>query len=74
MVVDQSRASLLKPVVRTILDVATRQACAPEQFDLSAPGCGERIVARETAQVWGLVSVDDHWRFPSPSITEGYGR
>jgi putative nucleotidyltransferase with HDIG domain len=71
VVVDQSHASLLKPVVRTIVDVATRQACEPQQFDLSAPGCRERIVSRETAQVWGLVSVDDHWRLPSPIITQG---
>ena len=67
VVVGQSQESLLKPVVRTILDAATRQPCEPERIDLNAPGCRERIVSRETARAWGLLSIDDHWRFPSPA-------
>ena len=66
VVIDQSPESLLTPVVKAIVDTASRLPCAPERIDLSAPGCSERIVARETATAWGLTGIDDHWRLPSP--------
>ena len=68
VVIDQSPASLLTPVVKTILDTATRAPCAPRRIDLSVPGCDERIVARETAAAWGLTGIDDHWRLPSAVV------
>ena len=69
VVIDQSPASLLKPIVKTILDTATHQPCEAERIDLSAPGCRERVASRETAQAWNLVSIDDHWRYPSAMTT-----
>jgi HD-GYP domain-containing protein (c-di-GMP phosphodiesterase class II) len=65
VIVDQSPRSLLTPMVKAILVVATRKACAPELVDLSAPGCGDRIVSREAPAAWGLTGLDDHWRYPA---------
>lgn len=60
VVVDQAPDSLLKPVVRAILDVASRAAC-DDRIDLGAPDCDERIVAREDPAEWGLAGLDDLW-------------
>ncbi len=65
VVVDQSPASLLTPVVKAVFDIPGRRPCPPETIDLSVPGCSERIVSRETAEHWGLTEIDDHWRLPA---------
>ncbi len=62
VIVDQSPSSLLTPAVTAILVVATRTKCAPQRIDLSEPGCGDRIVARESPEAWGLAGLDDYWR------------
>ena len=60
VIVDQSRGSLLKPVVRAIVVVATRDAC-DERVDLAAPDCDDRIVSRESPADWGLAGLDEYW-------------
>ena len=71
VVVDQSTASLLTPVVLAILDCRTRRPCEPERIDLGVAGSGERIVSRETADAWGLKTVDAHWlpALPAAAVT-----
>ena len=64
VVVDQAPTSLLTPVVKAFFAIVDRKPCEPEWIDLSAPGCRERIVSRETAETWGLTSIDDHWLVP----------
>lgn len=60
VVTDQSRGSLLKPLIRAILVVEGRLPC-DEIIDLAAPGCAERIVSRENAADWGLSGTDAYW-------------
>ena len=60
VIVDQSRGSLLKPVVRAIVVVATRDPC-DERIDLADPDCEDRIVSRESPADWGLTGIDEYW-------------
>ena len=65
VIVDQSRASLLTPVVKAIFRIETATYCEPELIDLSEPGCSERIVSREAADTWKLTRLDDYWLAPT---------
>jgi HD-GYP domain-containing protein (c-di-GMP phosphodiesterase class II) len=61
VVVDQSPTSLLTPIVKTMFVIATKKACEPQRIDLSATGCKERIIARESPEQWGLTDLDQLW-------------
>ncbi len=61
VVVEQSGEQLLKPHVRVFFDVETRQPVPEEWIDLSLATCTERILARESAQDWGLGSLEHLW-------------
>ncbi|MDE2503368.1 MAG: HD-GYP domain-containing protein, partial [Burkholderiales bacterium] len=47
VVVDQNPAQLLAPVVKAFFSTRSQLPMAPLRIDLAAPGCGDRIVARE---------------------------
>ena len=64
VVVEQSAASLLLPVVKPLITATTRASCDPARVDLSVAGCTERIVSREIAAAWGLTEIDEHWNRP----------
>lgn len=57
VVLEQSEASLLRPLVKVFYDSRQRQYIAPEEIDLSKPlghGGGDRIVGDETPEKWGI--------------------
>lgn len=60
VVVDQS-ASLLKPIVKTVLSTRTNERLVPELIDLSAPHCRHRIVGREDPEHWKIGGLDEVW-------------
>jgi putative nucleotidyltransferase with HDIG domain len=63
VVVDQSPANLLAPIVKTVAD----DDRASETIDLAQGR--DRIQSRESAQALGLAGIDDYWRLPSIATT-----
>jgi putative nucleotidyltransferase with HDIG domain len=55
VVVEQNAASLVTPKVKIFFSTKSDLRIPPEVIDLSAPGCTDKIVAREDP---------DKWRFP----------
>ena len=52
VVVEQSPGTLLAPRVKVFYATASRQRIPPRLIDLSAPGCQEKIAAREPPERW----------------------
>lgn len=61
VVVDQSKASLLKPLVKTVYSTVSAQRVVPELIDLSAPGCRHAIESREDPAQWRIPDLDEIW-------------
>ncbi len=61
VVVEQSGEQLLKPKVRVFMDARTRRTISEELIDLSQSDSQERILSRESVEVWGLGSLDHLW-------------
>jgi len=61
VVVEQSKRSLLKPVVKVFY--STRSGCriAPKRVDLSAPLCRETITGRENPDAWSFPDLNELW-------------
>jgi hypothetical protein len=60
-VVEQNAAALMLPVVRVFFSTKTNLHVAPTLVDLSAPGCGDRIAARESNKNWNFGHLDELW-------------
>lgn len=61
VVVDQHSQSLLVPKVKVFFSTKLRAQIAQEVIDLSHPKCQDKIVARESAEKWGLVHLESLW-------------
>lgn len=61
VVVDQSKTSLLKPLVKTVFSTVSEQRVLPELIDLSAPGCRHAIESREDPAKWRIPDLDEIW-------------
>lgn len=61
VVVDQSRGSLLKPIVKTVFSVNSYERVVPELIDLSSPSCRHTIVKREDPAKWRISGLDEIW-------------
>jgi len=61
VVVDQSKTSLLKPLVKTVYSTVSGQRVVPELIDLSAPGCRHAIESREDPAKWRIPDLDEIW-------------
>jgi hypothetical protein len=55
VVVEQNPATLVSPKVKVFFSTKSDLRIPPEVVDLAAPGCTEKIAARENPE---------HWRFP----------
>ena len=61
VVVEQHAGSLLTPKVKVFFSAKANAAIARETLDLSAlVGC-DKIVARESAEAWGVRNIDELW-------------
>ena len=58
---EQTEKSLLSPRVKVFFSTQSGMRMSPEEIDLSAPNCQDRIVAREDPKKWGLGNVDALW-------------
>lgn len=61
VVVEQTDASLLLPVVRVFFLTKTMSYITPELIDLSKPDHDEKIISRELVSKWGLKNIDQYW-------------
>jgi len=61
VVVEQSRRSLLKPVVKIFYSTKSGCRVAPKLVDLSAPLCREIICARENPDDWSFPDLNELW-------------
>jgi len=61
VVMEQTEKSLLSPRVKVFFSTQSGMRMSPEEIDLSAPNCQDRIVAREDPKKWGLGNVDALW-------------
>lgn len=61
VVIEQHSQSLLVPKVLVFFSAKKRCHIASEEVDLSNPKCQDKIVARESAEKWGLVNVEALW-------------
>ena len=62
VVVEQSNASLVSPLVRIFYSTKSKMPVPLELLDLSKPGVSDRIVAREQPREWGFTQVEELWR------------
>ncbi len=65
VVIDQSPASSIKPVVKTIWSTRTNQPILPEVVRLDEPGCQDRILKRESVTDWPVGDITHHWITPA---------
>lgn len=61
VVVEQHSQSLLVPKVKVFFSTKSRMQITQEVIDLSRPQCADKIVARESADKWGLVNLEALW-------------
>jgi len=70
VVVEQSKASLLKPIVKTVYSTHSQERVLPQLIDLSAAGCRHHIVKREDPKHWKIADLDALWmeELAQPSV------
>ena len=61
VVLEQSRKSLLQPVVKAFYSTRSRVHIPPEILDLSKASVADKIVSRESAEKWGLSRLEELW-------------
>jgi HD-GYP domain-containing protein (c-di-GMP phosphodiesterase class II) len=65
VVIEQSKGSLLTPLVKTFYSVKSGSYLQPRLVDLSDPEVGAKIVSREDAARWGIKDINRYWAHPS---------
>ncbi|MCD8515518.1 MAG: HD-GYP domain-containing protein [Burkholderiaceae bacterium] len=61
VVVEQSKTSLLKPIVKTVFSTVSNERVTPQLIDLSAPTCRHGIERREDPAKWKIPDLDELW-------------
>jgi HD-GYP domain-containing protein (c-di-GMP phosphodiesterase class II) len=64
VVVEQNEASLVAPKVKLFFSIRSNMPVPIELVDLSAPGCSDGIVARESNAQWKFPHLDELWAGP----------
>ncbi len=68
VVTEQSPGTLLAPRVKVFFSTQSGMRIPPELIDLSAPGCGEQIAAREVPEHWQFQDLNALWSdLPQPA-------
>ena len=61
VVTQQSPAALTTPLVKVFFSTKSDLRIPPEPVDLAAPGCSEKIVAREDPDKWRFPDLNELW-------------
>jgi putative nucleotidyltransferase with HDIG domain len=61
VVVEQSKTSLLKPIVKTVFSTISNERVVPQLIDLSEPTCRHGIERREDPAKWKIPDLDALW-------------
>jgi putative nucleotidyltransferase with HDIG domain len=61
VVIEQSPASLLTPLVKVFYSAKSGTYLTPQLIDLANPKVGDKIVSREDAAKWGIKNLDRLW-------------
>lgn len=61
IVIDQSRKSLLKPIIKVFYSTQSQARIKPTVIDLSNPGCAEKIDTREDPDNWNFPDLNELW-------------
>ena len=61
VVLEQNPASLVTPKVRVFFSTKSDLRIPPEAINLAAPGCNDRIVAREDPEKWRFPDLHTLW-------------
>ncbi|HEX5805413.1 MAG TPA: HD-GYP domain-containing protein [Macromonas sp.] len=61
VVVEQSKTSLLKPIVKTVFSTKSNERVVPTVIDLSDPSSRYTILSREDPDKWKLPDLDALW-------------
>ena len=61
VVTQQSPAALTTPMVKVFFSTKSDLRIPPELVDLAAPGCSEKIVAREDPDKWRFPDLNELW-------------
>lgn len=61
VVLEQSGGSLLAPRVKAFFSTKSNLRIVPEEIDLAAPRCSDKIVACEPPEPWRFQDIDELW-------------
>jgi len=61
VVAEQAPKALTTPIVKVFFSTKSDLRIPPELVDLAAPGCNEKIVAREDPEKWRFPDLDELW-------------
>lgn len=61
VVMEQNAASLTSPKVKVFFSTRNHKRFTPEILDLTAPGCAEKIIAREDPEQWQFPDLNELW-------------
>ncbi|QEA13124.1 HD-GYP domain-containing protein [Comamonas flocculans] len=61
VVLEQSRETLVAPVVKAFYSTKSEMRIAPEVIHLAAPGCRDGIAGREEPSKWNFPDLDELW-------------
>ena len=61
VVVEQAPQALTTPIVKVFFSTKSDLRIPPERVNLDAPGCAEKIVAREDPERWNFVDLNQLW-------------
>lgn len=64
VVVEQNPEQLVAPWVKVFFSTRSQMPVPLEVLDTSQPGCGDRVVGRESNQVWKFKHLDELWAGP----------
>ena len=61
VVTEQAPTALTTPIVKVFFSTKSDLRIPPEVVNLAAPGCNEKIVAREDPETWRFPDLDELW-------------
>ena len=61
VVTEQAPTALTTPTVKVFFSTKSDLRIPPELLNLAAPGCNEKIVAREDPEKWGFPDLNELW-------------